>query len=134
VAAVHQVLTEAVGRARDGEGPTLVEAVTYRMDAHTNADDATRYREDSEVAAWRAHDPITLLERELSGRGLLDDDVRRKAADEAETMAAALRERMNADPPLDPMELFAHVYAEPTQQLRQQEAQLRAELEAERQS
>jgi pyruvate dehydrogenase E1 component alpha subunit len=134
VAAVHQVLTEAVGRARDGGGPTLVEAVTYRMDAHTNADDATRYREDSEVAAWRAHDPIALLERELTGRGLLDDDVRRSAADEAETMAAALRERMNADPRLDPMELFAHVYAEPTQQLRQQEAQLRAELEAERQS
>ncbi|MEV6005880.1 pyruvate dehydrogenase (acetyl-transferring) E1 component subunit alpha [Streptomyces sp. NPDC051976] len=133
-AAVHQVLAEAVGRARDGGGPTLVEAVTYRMEAHTNADDATRYREDSEVAAWRAHDPLTLLEREMTGRGLLDDTVRRAAQDEAETMAASLRERMNADPQLDPMELFSHVYAEPTQQLRQQAAQLRAELEAERQS
>ncbi|HEY3482806.1 MAG TPA: thiamine pyrophosphate-dependent enzyme, partial [Streptomyces sp.] len=133
-AAVHQVLAEAVGRARDGGGPTLVEAVTYRMEAHTNADDATRYREDSEVAAWREHDPLTLLEREMTGRGLLDDTLRRTAQDEAETMAASLRERMNADPRLDPMELFSHVYAEPTQQLRQQAAQLRAELEAERQS
>ncbi|MYS18781.1 pyruvate dehydrogenase E1 component alpha subunit [Streptomyces sp. DvalAA-14] len=134
VAAVHEVLTEAVDRARGGAGPTLVEAVTYRIDAHTNADDATRYRDDSEVAAWREHDPITLLERELTDRGLLDDALRRSAADEAETTAAALRARMNADPALDPMELFAHVYAEPTQQLRQQEAQLRAELEAEQQS
>jgi pyruvate dehydrogenase E1 component alpha subunit len=134
VAAVHQVLTEAVDRARGGGGPTLVEAVTYRMDAHTNADDATRYRDDSEVAAWAAHDPVALLERELTGRGLLDDTAKRSAADEAETMAAALRERMNADPQLDPMELFAHVYAEPTQQLREQQAQLRAELEAEQRS
>ncbi|WP_329134228.1 pyruvate dehydrogenase (acetyl-transferring) E1 component subunit alpha [Streptomyces sp. NBC_01476] len=134
VAAVHQVLTEAVERARDGGGPTLVEAVTYRIDAHTNADDATRYRQDSEVAAWRAHDPVTLLEDELTGRGLLDDTLRQTVTDEAEAMAAALRERMNADPAPDPMELFAHVYAEPTQQLRAQEAQLRAELEAERQS
>jgi pyruvate dehydrogenase E1 component alpha subunit len=133
-AAVHEVLTEALDRARGGGGPTLVEAVTYRIDAHTNADDATRYRDDEEVAAWRAHDPIDLLERELTGRGLLDDTLRRTATHEAEAMAAALRERMHTDPPLDPMDLFAHVYAEPTPQLRAQRARLRAELEAERQS
>jgi pyruvate dehydrogenase E1 component alpha subunit len=133
-AAVHEVLTQAADRARGGDGPTLVEAVTYRIDPHTNADDASRYRDDSEVAAWREHDPIALLESELTGRGLLDDTLRQTVTDEAETMAAALRERMHGDPRLDPMELFAYVYAEPTQQLRQQEAQLRAELEAERQS
>ncbi|WP_329176779.1 pyruvate dehydrogenase (acetyl-transferring) E1 component subunit alpha [Streptomyces sp. NBC_01477] len=134
VAAVHQVLTEALRRAREGGGPTLVEAVTYRIDAHTNADDATRYREESEVAAWLAHDPVELLERELTGRGLLDDADRQRALDDAETMAADLRERMHEDPQLDPMELFAHVYAEPTAQLRAQAEQLRAEMEAERQS
>jgi 2-oxoisovalerate dehydrogenase E1 component alpha subunit len=133
-AAVHEVLTQAADRARGGDGPTLVEAVTYRIDSHTNADDASRYRDDSEVAAWREHDPIALLESELTGRGLLDDTLRQTVTDEAETMAAALRERMHGDPRLDPTELFAYVYAEPTQQLRQQEAQLRAELEAERQS
>ncbi|MFB7913628.1 pyruvate dehydrogenase (acetyl-transferring) E1 component subunit alpha [Streptomyces sp. NPDC056061] len=130
VAAVHQVLGEAVVRARNGGGPTLVEAVTYRMDAHTNADDATRYRADSEVEAWRAHDPIQLLERELTGRGLLGDDGMEEARAEAERMAAALRERMNADPVLDPMDLFAHVYTEQTTQLREQAARLRAELDA----
>ncbi|WP_234312202.1 pyruvate dehydrogenase (acetyl-transferring) E1 component subunit alpha [Streptomyces griseus] len=134
VVAVHQVLTEAVARARRGGGPTLVEAITYRIDAHTNADDATRYRADGEVETWRAHDPVLLLERELTARGLLDEDGRRAAADAAETMAAELRERMNADPVLDPMDLFTHVYAEQTAQLREQAAQLRAELEAEGES
>lgn len=129
-AAVHEVLADAVARARRGGGPTLVEAVTYRMDAHTNADDATRYRTDSEVETWRAHDPILLLERELTERGLIDEDGVRAARDEAETMAAALRERMNAEPVLDPMDLFAHVYGEQTAQLREQAEQLRAELAA----
>ncbi|MEU3184993.1 pyruvate dehydrogenase (acetyl-transferring) E1 component subunit alpha [Streptomyces sp. NPDC006923] len=128
--AVHTVLSEAMDRARRGEGPTLVEAVTYRVDAHTNADDATRYRDDAEVEAWRAHDPVRLLERELTERGVLDEDGIRDAAAAAEAMAARLRDRMNAEPVLDPMDLFAHVYAEPTPQLREQAAQLAAELDA----
>ncbi|PVC92374.1 pyruvate dehydrogenase (acetyl-transferring) E1 component subunit alpha [Streptomyces sp. CS090A] len=130
-AAVHQVLSEAVARARRGGGPTLIEAVTYRMEAHTNADDATRYRVDSEVEAWRAHDPVQLLERELTGRGLLDDEGIAAAKEAAERMAAALRDRMNTDPELAPMDLFTHVYAEQTSQLREQAAALRAELDAE---
>ncbi|MEU3951450.1 pyruvate dehydrogenase (acetyl-transferring) E1 component subunit alpha [Streptomyces achromogenes] len=130
-AAVHEVLAEAVRHARGGGGPTLVEAVTYRLDAHTNADDATRYRQDTEVAAWRAHDPVELLERELTERGLLDEAGIEAARQDAETMAASLREHMNRDPELDPMDLFDHVYAETTAQLREQRALLRAELEAE---
>ncbi|MFE2938632.1 pyruvate dehydrogenase (acetyl-transferring) E1 component subunit alpha [Streptomyces sp. NPDC059255] len=128
--AVHAVLGEALARARRGDGPTLVEAVTYRIDAHTNADDATRYRGREEVETWRAHDPVRLLERELTGRGVLDEDGVREVAASAEAMAARLRDRMNADPVLDPMDLFAHVYAERTPQLREQEDQLRAELAA----
>ncbi|MEU1293734.1 pyruvate dehydrogenase (acetyl-transferring) E1 component subunit alpha [Streptomyces sp. NPDC005840] len=130
--AVHEVLADAVRRARGGGGPTLVEAVTYRLDAHTNADDATRYRAADEVEAWRAHDPITLLEQELTARSLLDEAGIEAARADAEAMAADLRARMNEDPPLDPMDLFAHVYAEPTPQLREQREQLRAELAAER--
>lgn len=113
-AAVHEVLTDAVRHAREGGGPTLVEAVTYRIEAHTNADDATRYRGDAEVETWREHDPIQLLERELTTRGLLDEDAKQSARDAAEAMASDLRARMNQDAVLDPMDLFAHVYAEPT--------------------
>src|SRR4051812_22257155 len=130
-AAVHEVLADAVAHARAGGGPTLVEAVTYRLDAHTNADDATRYRGDTEVEAWREHDPIRLLEHELTARGLLDEAGLEAARQDAEEMAADLRERMNRDPELNPMDLFDHVYAETTAQLREQRALLRAELEAE---
>ncbi|AQW52084.1 pyruvate dehydrogenase (acetyl-transferring) E1 component subunit alpha [Streptomyces violaceusniger] len=131
VAAVHQVLAEAVRRARGGGGPTLVEAVTYRIEAHTNADDATRYRPDSEVEAWRAHDPIALLEDAMRDRRLLDDEGVQAARESAERLAADLRTRMHQDAVLDPMELFEHVYADRTSQLREQAAQLRAELDAE---
>lgn len=130
-AAMHEVLSEAVRNARAGRGPTLVEAVTYRMDAHTNADDATRYRSDAEVETWRAHDPVALMERELTGRGLLDEQRIEAVRQDAEEFAARLRQGMNADPVLDPMDLFTHVYAEQTSQLREQAAQLRAELDAE---
>jgi pyruvate dehydrogenase E1 component alpha subunit len=130
-AAVHEVLRDAVRRARAGGGPTLVEAVTYRIDAHTNADDATRYRTDDEVEAWRGHDPLQLLERELTERGLIDEAGIAAVREDAETMAARLRERMNQDPVLDPLDLFEHVYAEPTPQLREQQRMLQAELQAE---
>lgn len=129
--AVHSVLAEAVARARAGEGPTLVEALTYRIEAHTNADDATRYRTEPEVEAWREHDPILLMDRALRGLGILDDGLVQDAADEAEALAARMRAEFHADPELDPMALFAHVYAEPTPQLREQAAQLSAELAAE---
>ena len=129
--AVHAVLSDAVRHAREGGGPVLVEAVTYRLDAHTNADDAGRYRSPEETERWRAHDPVLLMERHLRAAGLLDDDGVRAAADAAEQLAARMREEFHSDPPLDPLSLFAHVYAEPTPQLREQEAMLRAELAAE---
>ena len=98
------------------------------MEAHTNADDAGRYRDVHEVEHWRARDPISRLHRYLDGAGVLtpevDDDIRSAAED----YAAALRTRMNADVRLDPDDLFAHVYVEPTTQLRAQRAALRAEL------
>ncbi|MFW6692522.1 pyruvate dehydrogenase (acetyl-transferring) E1 component subunit alpha [Streptomyces sp. MAR4 CNX-425] len=131
VVAAYEVLTEAVERARGGGGPTLVEAVTYRMDAHTNADDATRYRPEGEIEPWRDHDPVALLERELTGRGLLDEADVAAARAAAEELAAGMRERLHEDAELDPVDLFTHVYAEPTQQLRAQESLLRAELAAE---
>ncbi|NJP99284.1 pyruvate dehydrogenase (acetyl-transferring) E1 component subunit alpha [Streptomyces zingiberis] len=129
--AVHTVLAEAVRRARAGGGPTLVEAVTYRVEAHTNADDASRYRAAEEVEAWREHDPIALMERELRAAGVLGDEDVAAATAAAEEMAAELRARMNEDPPTDPMGLFDHVFARPTPRLREQAEQLRAELDAE---
>ncbi|MBO2439251.1 pyruvate dehydrogenase (acetyl-transferring) E1 component subunit alpha [Actinomadura nitritigenes] len=130
--AVLSVLASAVEHARAGGGPSLVEAHTYRMDAHTNADDATRYREDDEVARWEAADPIARLETYLRGRGVLDDEGVAAADRAAEEFAARVRDALNADPEPapTPLELFDHVFAEPTPQLREQRAQLASELAA----
>ncbi|MET7689897.1 pyruvate dehydrogenase (acetyl-transferring) E1 component subunit alpha [Streptomyces sp. NPDC005483] len=126
--AVLAVLTEAVAHARAGQGPFLVEAHTYRMDAHTNADDATRYREAGEVERWLAADPLSRLEAYLRARGTLTEEDVAEAAEQAELRAAELRAGMNAESAHDPLELFEHVYAEPTPQLREQRALLAAEL------
>jgi pyruvate dehydrogenase E1 component alpha subunit len=109
----------------------LVEAVTYRLEAHTNADDAGRYRSTAEVERWQARDPLTLMERHLREAGVIGDADVAAAAGEAEELADRMRMLFHVKPELDPMSLFAHVYAEPTPQLREQAAQLAAELAAE---
>lgn len=131
-AAVAAVMDAALERARSGGGPTLLELHTYRMDAHTNADDATRYREASEVEGWVAKDPIVRLERYLLSQGLLDEAAVEAIHAEGEEQSARLRERMNADVQHDPLELFEHVFAEPTPQLLEQRAVVEAELAAAR--
>jgi pyruvate dehydrogenase E1 component alpha subunit len=128
-AAVYSAVRTAVGRAAGGHGPTLIEALTYRIEAHTNADDATRYRASDEVQAWLARDPITRLEAHLKAAGLLDDDAIERAAAGAERFADDLRERMNVDAGVDPAELFAHVYTRPTAALERQRAALLSEIE-----
>jgi 2-oxoisovalerate dehydrogenase E1 component alpha subunit len=126
--AVLSVLGAAVEHARSGKGPFLVEAHTYRMDAHTNADDASRYRDAAEVEQWSAADPLPRLETFLRARDALSAADVEAGRTEAEAFAADVRTRMNTDTHSDPLELFDHVFAEPTPQLREQRAQLAAEL------
>jgi pyruvate dehydrogenase E1 component alpha subunit len=128
--AVLAVLDDAVKHAREGKGPVLVEAHTYRIDAHTNADDATRYRDAEEVAKWREADPLKRLETFLKSQNLLQDNEIDRFAADAEVLAQSVRDTLNAEPELDPLSLFDHVYAEPTRQLEAQRAALEAELEA----
>lgn len=112
VAALLAVLGAAVDRARAGDGPTLVEAHTYRMQAHTNADDDTRYRERDEVQRWIAKDPLTRVRTLLHAEGVLTDELEAQFAEAAEAVAAELREATGQEIDLDPEALFAHVYAE----------------------
>ena len=129
--AMLAVLNKAVAHARSGQGPVLVEAHTYRLDAHTNADDATRYRGSDEVEDWVHRDPIARLEAWLLHEGLVDDDFVASVAEEAEEFAADIRDRMSIDPVVDPMSLFENVFATPTSQLLEQRAMVQAELDAE---
>ena len=126
--ALLAVLGRAVKLAREGSGPLLVEAHTYRMQAHTNADDATRYRQDSEVAEWLAKDPLTRMRTYLTERELLDDAGAARIADRAEAVAAQLREGLGEDVPVNPQDLFSYVFSTPTPQLKEQSAQLTDEL------
>lgn len=129
IAALLSVLGEAVDRARAGEGPSLVEAHTYRMQAHTNADDDTRYRERDEVAAWVARDPLTRTRAYLQGAGVLDEAAEQEIQDAAEEIATALRAAMNAEVVPDPEDLFKYVFTERPPRLERQWQQLRDELE-----
>ncbi|MFJ6355766.1 pyruvate dehydrogenase (acetyl-transferring) E1 component subunit alpha [Pseudarthrobacter oxydans] len=128
VVALLAVLDRAVKLAREGSGPLLVEANTYRMQAHTNADDDTRYRQNSEVAEWRAKDPVNRMRTYLTDRGLLDDDGEARIREKAEAVATQLRDGLSEDVPVDPQELFRHVFEKTTPQLKEQSALLADEL------
>lgn len=131
LAALLSVLGGAVDRARAGEGPQLVEAHTYRMQAHTNADDATRYRGDSEVAEWEAKDPLVRVEAYLRERKILDDAQAAVFSEEAEKVAQRTRDGLNCDIEPDPDDLFRYVFSTPTPQLLEQMALVHDELSRE---
>ncbi len=84
ILAVYEVMQQAIERARAGGGPTLVELLTYRIGAHTTADDPTRYREAAEVEAWKAKDPIARFRRFLIGRGVLTEEQDRQLVQDVE--------------------------------------------------
>jgi pyruvate dehydrogenase E1 component alpha subunit len=108
VLAVYAAAREAVVRARAGEGPTLIECVTYRLGVHTTADDPTKYRSEAEVAMWEQKDPLTRYRGYLEKRNLLEEGLEQQVDEE---IAEAIR-RFEATPPPDPLTMFDHVYAE----------------------
>jgi pyruvate dehydrogenase E1 component alpha subunit len=110
VLACYAVTRKALDDARHGQGPSLIEAYTYRMGAHTTSDDPTRYRIASEVEAWQAKDPFLRLRRYLERSGAGDDAYFGDIADQAAREAVSLRERVLSMPDPDPMEMFEHVY------------------------
>jgi pyruvate dehydrogenase E1 component alpha subunit/2-oxoisovalerate dehydrogenase E1 component alpha subunit len=118
--AVYGVLRDALARARAGEGPTLVEALTYRMGAHSTSDDPTRYRSQEEVDAWARKDPLDRLRRHLALRGLVSeaDDAALDAQIAAEISAAI--DDVEPLPPPPRESLVEDVYAELPWHLREQ--------------
>ena len=117
VLASYAVTKAALQRARDGQGPTLVEAYTYRMGAHTTTDDPTRYRLSDDVEHWKLKDPIARLEVYLRRNGLADDEFFGDVQEEAKQLGAHLREGCKALPDPQPLSMFDHVYAEMTDEL-----------------
>jgi pyruvate dehydrogenase E1 component alpha subunit len=124
VLAVYAASLEAVERARAGNGPTLIEAVTYRLGMHTTADDPSKYRSEEEVKAWERKDPLSRFTVYLEKRNIaiagVDADV------DAEIAAAVAT--FEAMGPADPLGMFDHSFAEPPASLEAQRAEVAERL------
>jgi pyruvate dehydrogenase E1 component alpha subunit len=128
--AVHQVMREAVDRARRGEGPTLIEGVTYRLGMHTTADDGSRCEPPGLRDAWRPKDPLLRLQRYLAARGLWDEAAGARLDGEVAAELDAAWAEAQAEPPSRVEESLGHVFAEMPARLREQRAALEDERDA----
>jgi pyruvate dehydrogenase E1 component alpha subunit len=127
VIAVRHVVEQALERARAGDGPTLIEAVTYRLSDHTTADDASRYRDDAEVSAHWAEEPIARLRSHLVQRGLWSKEREEALLQQCHHQVEEAADSYLATPPLSPAEMFDHVYAAlPAELAEQREAVIAA--------
>ncbi|HVR00517.1 MAG TPA: thiamine pyrophosphate-dependent enzyme [Polyangia bacterium] len=124
VLAVHATVREAAARARVGGGPTLIEAVTYRLGAHSSSDDPHRYRSEADEASWKGKDPLERFSIWLAATGTLDaaGAAAQRAAVEAEIAAAVEAEEGIGPPPL--RSLIENVFAQPPAALEEQLADL----------
>jgi 2-oxoisovalerate dehydrogenase E1 component alpha subunit len=112
VLAVYAVTKAALDAARSGQGPTLIEAYTYRMGAHTTSDDPTKYRVSAEVEIWKLRDPIARLKAYLTSSGKADPAFFEEVEGAAEVLAVTVREGCLAMPDPEPSSLFDHIYVE----------------------
>ena len=130
VLACYAVTKKAMQAAREGQGPTLIEAFTYRMGAHTTTDDPTRYRLASELEVWKLRDPIERVRAYLVRGGLADPEFFADVDAEAKLLGARVREACRNMPDPPPLDLFDNVYAEPTAILREEREQYAAYLDS----
>jgi 2-oxoisovalerate dehydrogenase E1 component alpha subunit len=122
---VREVVGEAVERARAGGGPTVIEALTYRLSDHTTSDDATRYRGNEEVEAARRREPVIRMRNFLQSRGLWDDaEERHLQLRCSEEIEAAVNQYL-ATPKQSTDTMFDHLYAQLPANLRAQREEAR---------
>ena len=130
VLACYAVTQKAMQAAREGQGPTLIEAFTYRMGAHTTTDDPTRYRLASELEMWKLRDPIERVRAYLVRGGLAEPEFLAAVDAEAKQVGARVREACRTMPDPPPLSIFDDVYAEPTSTLREEREQYAAYLDS----
>jgi len=126
--AVIRATKEAVEKARSGEGPTLIEGVTFRFGPHTTADDPTRYRTEDEIEPWKPLDPMVRLRLYLKGRSLWNEEVENKTSEEAQKQIDQAVKEAEDVPPPDVGEIFKDVFAEMAPPLKEQMEYLKATL------
>jgi len=122
--AVYKATKEAVDKARNGKGPTLIEAFTYRLCDHSTSDDASRYRSKEEFEAWSKKDSIERLEKYMRKKSLLDDAYKERILKQSqETVEKAVTEFEKILPP-EPKDIFRYVFAEMTNQQKEEMEEL----------
>ena len=124
------VTRKAMQAARDGQGPTLIEAYTYRMGAHTTTDDPTRYRLASELESWKLKDPVERVKAYLVRTGSADAAFFDEIEEEATQVGRHIRKACLEMPDPAPLSMFDNVYAEPTALLREEREQYAAYLDS----
>ena len=129
VLSVYAVVKAAAERARAGGGPYLIESLSYRLQAHTTADDPTRYRTDEEVAPWRERDPITRCAERLRARDAFDEAFAAQCQQQAEDAASAMRQTLLAATPDHPARVFDSVFRNMPEALRRERDEFLASLE-----
>ena len=129
--ALHIAADEALERARSGEGPTLIEAYTYRMGDHTTSDDATRYRTEQEIEAWKKKDPINRFRVYLENKGLLDSEKEERYGNNAkEAVNEAVNKALtHPDPSIE--DTFKYMYEQMPSYLNEELDRLRKDLDEE---
>jgi 2-oxoisovalerate dehydrogenase E1 component alpha subunit len=130
VLACYAVTQKALKAAREGQGPMMIEAFTYRMGAHTTTDDPTRYRVASELQMWKLRDPIERVKSYLARSGQADGAFFEQVDGEAAELGAHIREECRAMPDPAPLSVFDHVYTSESAILDAERAQYAAYLDA----
>jgi len=133
ILAVYAAAEEAAERARAGEGPTMIECITYRLSMHTTADDPKRYREEEEVEKWQKREPLHRFQTYLKNKGLLSDDDIAKTEEEIKAEiqdAVDAAERRMKELEGEELSMFEHMYAEMPPYLKEQREELADELQA----
>ncbi|WP_202078903.1 pyruvate dehydrogenase (acetyl-transferring) E1 component subunit alpha [Caldalkalibacillus salinus] len=120
VLAVYEETKKALDRARKGEGPTLIEAVTWRYGAHTTADDPTKYRDQSLSEEKRVEDPLTRVERMLRHNGDWDEEWAQRVSEEMSDRVDNAVKDMEQYPAAEPTFMFDHIFETPTWHIREQ--------------
>jgi pyruvate dehydrogenase E1 component alpha subunit len=120
VFAVYKATKEALDKARSGNGPTLIECLTYRMSDHTTSDDAQRYRTSQELKEWARRDPIERLRKYMNKNGIWNNDYEKRIQAEVEEKVRAAAEKFESVKPPEIKDLFAWTYAELPPSLKKQ--------------
>jgi pyruvate dehydrogenase E1 component alpha subunit len=124
--AVYQITLDAINRARSGGGPTLIEAVTYRIGPHTTADDPGRYRKVEETAEWSRRDPLERVRLYLSERDAWTESWQAQIEEEAGLEIDRAIELAEEMPALGVGEMFEAMFEDPTPALRRQQVEAQA--------